>query len=121
MANLLTIAFVVGDTEHQLPACYKVCPRCSGTGTHVNPSIDGNGLTCEAFAEAGDDFRADYMAGLYDVPCIECSGRRVVLELDRVRCPKALRKAYDEFQREEHQYQATCRAERRAEMGWHHG
>lgn len=57
---------------------FAVCPRCEGTGTIVNPSIDGNGLSAEDFEEQGEDFREDYFAGVYDVRCPECGGNRVV-------------------------------------------
>lgn len=57
---------------------WEVCPRCEGEGKHVNPAIDGNGLSSEDFDELGDEFREDYFAGIYDVPCYECKGKRVV-------------------------------------------
>ncbi len=61
-----------------------VCPRCHGTGKHVNPSIDGNGITGSEMEELGDDFRDDYLNGAYDVVCRECNGRNVVDEVDEV-------------------------------------
>ena len=57
---------------------FAVCPRCEGRGTHVNPAVDGNGLSAEDFDELGDDFRDDYFGGVYDVACSECHGQRVV-------------------------------------------
>jgi hypothetical protein len=57
---------------------FIVCPTCEGRGTHVNPAVDGNGLTAEDMAELGDDFREDYLGGVYDVRCEECKGDRVV-------------------------------------------
>lgn len=59
-------------------AKFEICPRCQGEGKHVNPSIDGNGLSSEYFDEMGDDFREDYFSGVYDVTCHECNGQRVV-------------------------------------------
>ena len=59
---------------------WNVCPRCRGEGSYVNPAIDGNGITADEMAELGDDFREDYMAGTYDVPCELCHGRRVVTD-----------------------------------------
>ena len=56
---------------------YEVCPLCEGKGSHVNPAIDCNGLTAEDFAE-DPDFLGDYMSGLYDQPCNQCGGCRVV-------------------------------------------
>ena len=61
---------------------YEVCSTCEGKGKHVNPSIDGDGLTAEDF-EDDPDFREEYMSGRYDVACYGCKGKRVVLELDR--------------------------------------
>jgi len=58
---------------------FKVCPKCEGKGSHVNPSIDGNGLTYEDF-ENDPDFEEAYFAGNYDVECYECHGQRVVQE-----------------------------------------
>lgn len=40
-----------GERELELPGHYEVCPRCEGKGKHVNPAIDGNGLSAEDFAE----------------------------------------------------------------------
>jgi hypothetical protein len=57
---------------------YIVCSTCDGRGSHVNPSIDSEGLTASDFEEAGEDFREEYCSGRYDVPCYECGGQRVV-------------------------------------------
>jgi hypothetical protein len=62
-------------------AVYVVCPVCHGKGTTVNPSVDGNGLTSDDFAE-DPDFLEHYMAGVYDVSCRKCGGKRVVAEVD---------------------------------------
>ena len=32
------------DEVYELPAKYIVCDNCGGSGSTVNPSIDGNGL-----------------------------------------------------------------------------
>lgn len=61
-----------------LAARYEVCGRCGGTGVHVDPSIDGRGLSAEDFAE-DPDFEQGYFSGVYDVQCSECRGQRVVL------------------------------------------
>lgn len=71
-----------GDEEWVvLPAKYEVCDRCQGRGSHVNPSIDGHGLSQEDFDE-DPDFREDYFSGRYDVACYSCGGLRVVLTED---------------------------------------
>jgi hypothetical protein len=72
-----------------LPAKRVVCPRCDGSGTHVNPSIDGNGLTAEDFVE-DPDFRESYFSGVYDVRCERCDGNNVVDEIDEEECRKRL-------------------------------
>ena len=38
------------ELELALPAKFEVCHRCQGTGTHTNPSIDGNGITASEIA-----------------------------------------------------------------------
>lgn len=68
--------------EVEIPFQYEVCDRCNGKGTHVNPSIDGNGITGDEMAEAGPEFLEDYMSGVYDVSCYECHGQRVVMVPD---------------------------------------
>jgi len=57
---------------------FAVCPRCEGRGSHVNPAVDGNGITADEMDELGPDFREDYLSGVYDVRCDECKGDRVV-------------------------------------------
>ena len=57
---------------------FEVCPTCQGTGTHVNPNIDRQGLSP---SEMDPGFREQYFSGAYDQPCNECGGRRVVPSL----------------------------------------
>jgi len=77
------------EFEAEFPATREKCDRCDGTGTHVNPSIDGNGLSEEA--QSDPEFMEDYMGGFYDVPCSECKGEKIVLVIDRERAnPKWL-------------------------------
>ena len=104
------------EVEESLPGKYEVCDRCLGKGSHCNPSIDGNGLTSEDFAE-DPDFRDDYMSGMYDVPCYECKGARVVLVVDedkaKVEDPEIL-SAYERHL----ENQAISRRERASEERW---
>jgi RecJ-like exonuclease len=58
-----------------------VCPCCDGTGRHVNPAIDGHGLSSDELDE-DPDFREAYFSGAYDVVCEECHGRNVVEVID---------------------------------------
>lgn len=60
-----------------VPAKIEVCSCCQGKGTHVNPSIDGHGLTREDF-DADPEFEEQYFAGVFDVRCYECKGEKVV-------------------------------------------
>lgn len=80
----------------ELPGKYEVCGRCQGKGSHVNPNIDGHGITAEEWwgPDWDDESREMYMSGGYDVSCYECHGKRVVLVVDEERCDKAL---YDEY------------------------
>ena len=57
-----------------MPAVYEVCETCGGKGKHVNPAIDGHGISAEEMHE-DPDFAEDYFSGVYDVPCEECGGR----------------------------------------------
>nr|AKH47335.1 hypothetical protein [uncultured marine virus] len=59
---------------------YVVCGRCRGAGSHVNPSIDGNGLTNEELHH-DPDFAEAYFSGVYDIPCLDCQGDRVIPEI----------------------------------------
>ena len=115
MGTAKRIAFSYSDedgeeVEADLPAKNEVCSRCDGEGHHVNPNVDGNGLTAEDFEE-DPDFAEDYRSGVYDVTCEECGGRNVVLEVDRAtaerECPELL-KRYDD--------QLRCNAECDREM-----
>ncbi len=104
----------IGEDEVEIPTTTVSCPRCRGKGSHVNPAIDGNGLSQEDFDEAGPEFRDDYMAGVYDVPCYECKGRRFVLVPDRDKLTKEERAAWYQQVRELADMAAEEEAERRA-------
>ena len=69
------------EIEADFPAKYSVCSLCDGTGTHVNPGIDAGGIS-ESDFDDDPDFRESYMSGVYDVPCYECNGTRVVPEIE---------------------------------------
>lgn len=108
------------EVELDLPAHNVVCSRCDGDGTHVNPAIDGNGISAEEwYAEWDEDEREAYMAGRYDVQCEECHGQRVVLEVDEDLLTDEQKVAYaaycehERFRADEEYYDAmTARAER---------
>ncbi len=69
--------------ELEIPARWEVCSTCNGAGSHVNPAIDGHGITQE---ERDRDWSPEewegYMRGAYDVTCYECDGRTTVLAAD---------------------------------------
>lgn len=116
----MVLSFAVTDGDgwevmHQVPARYEVCDTCSGKGTHVNPSIDSNGLTASDFAE-DPDLAENYFSGLYDVPCVECGGRRVVPVVDEARCTPEQKRRAEEAQEEHYRDQVEQWHERR--MGY---
>lgn len=99
----------------RLPAEWEICSTCRGNGTHVNPAIDGNGISPEQFAE-DPDFAESYFAGHYDVRCADCNGTGKVLvpvrpadDSDR----SAELVAYDEKLADDAAYERMCEMERR--------
>jgi RecJ-like exonuclease len=121
MANVIRFTRVTGEgdeVEVVLPASYEVCDRCRGNGKHVNPAIDGDGITSEEFDRDWDDESKEaYFAGDYDVLCEECDGKRVILVINEAECKRqgleADLAAYYENRRDEASYRAECAAERR--------
>lgn len=97
--------------ELVLPAHFEVCPRCEGEGSHVNPAVDGNGLTAEDF-DQDPDFHEDYMAGVYDVACSQCGGARVIAVVDPERLTPAQREAWNAHEAAEREYQRDYESER---------
>ena len=71
-----------GEEPVRFPARREVCPTCEGKGSHVNPDVDSHGITAAEMFEDGD-FAEDYFGGVFDVPCFECNGLRVVSVIDR--------------------------------------
>lgn len=88
-----------GDVETLvLPAKWQICSRCNGNGTHVNPSIDGHGITSEEWENDWDpEEREGYFRGDYDIRCDAgcCDGK--VLEIDYERLNDELKKKVDEY------------------------
>lgn len=74
------VLFLDDGGELELPSTFIVCGRCEGRGSHVNPAIDGHGITAEEWngPDWDEDSREGYMAGRYDVACHRCGGARVV-------------------------------------------
>lgn len=99
--------------ELTIPAKYEVCSRCNGKGTHVNSSIDGNGLSSDDMHKMGPDFLEDYLSGVYDVPCYECNGEKVVMVPNESKASPEELKAYYDYLQNEADYQAEIEAERK--------
>jgi hypothetical protein len=107
-------ALIASPSEIEIPFVWAVCDLCRGKGSHVNPSIDCNGLTGEDFDE-DPDFAESYMRGDYDVQCGQCNGRRVVPELNPTTADqKAALDVLDEQEADDAAYERECRAERAA-------
>ena len=114
MPELLTI-YNNGDCDEErliVPAKIEVCGRCQGKGTHVNPSIDGNGLTREDF-DADPDFEEQYFRGVFDVRCYECKGEKVVKVPDWDAMTEDQRKRAEDWYRWMAESAAEEEAERR--------
>ena len=89
---------------------YGVCSVCRGKGSHVNPSIDDNGISGEDFYD-DPDFAEAYFSGAYDVPCNNCGGKRVA--------PVCSDKEHLEYLKEKAEQDYYDRQVMAAEMGWH--
>ena len=101
-----------GDDEIELPTKWSVCPVCKGKGSHVNPSIDCDGIPAEQFHD-DPDFERDYFDGVYDVTCYRCNGRTTVKVVDWDRLTPEQARAYEFQLRQEAEHWAECEAERR--------
>ena len=103
----LPVVVIPGDPDMDekdifLPSKAVVCWRCRGTGSHVNPSIDGHGITSDEMNELGPEFFDDYMGGMYDVTCGLCKGKRITAEVIECELSAEQNKAYEEdWQRDE--------------------
>jgi hypothetical protein len=115
----MTITFMLDQDEGEpldcvFPFKFDVCGTCDGKGKHVNPSIDSEGITGSEMEELGPEFMEDYMGGVYDVPCAECGGQRVVPVVDEDRADKKCLDAFREWQEAEWEHARTVDAERRS-------
>lgn len=92
---------------------WTICDCCRGAGKHVNPSVDGHGLSREDF-DQDPDFAEAYFSGGYDVSCAECGGT------GKVKSPKPGALSFSDLRtlaeaRRRAQWQAESAAERRRE------
>lgn len=103
----------------KVPAKFEICQRCRGEGKHVNPSIDGNGISREDF-DADPDFEEGYFSGRYDIRCeARCEEGKVRLPDFNACTPdqKDAVKAWEKHQEEVAQWDADDRRTRRMESG----
>jgi hypothetical protein len=114
----ITVAIVDDEGEeevHELPAKFEVCSLCNGKGTHVNPSIDCNGITASEWGQWSSEEQEDYRNGAYDVSCHQCEGLRVVPSIDENKLSKdeeRIFKLHLKSLEEEDDYERVCRMER---------
>ena len=101
------------EVELAIPAKFALCPRCRGRGSHVNPAVDGQGISQEEF-DQDPDFQESYFRGDYDVACHRCAGEKVIKVIDRAKATAAELKIYLDQQRELRDLEAEEAAERRA-------
>jgi RecJ-like exonuclease len=99
------------DYERERPFNWVICDRCRGHGKHVNPNIDGHGLSREDFDE-DPDFAEDYFSGVYDVACHECRGAGKVKVPDVSRMTFAEKREYVLELRDERESRADDNSER---------
>jgi hypothetical protein len=117
------ITYVTSDPDNEdmilevtasLPAEYKVCGTCHGSGVQW-PAAFSNGFTSDELNE-DPDFKEDLLRGNYDVPCRTCDGQRVELEIVEAAMTPEQREHYEkwcEHLRQEHLTQLEYAAERR--------
>jgi len=108
------------ERDFSLPAKFVVCSRCQGAGVHVNPAIDGNGLTREDFDE-DPDFAEEYFRGSYDISCETCQGARVEAQPDVSRCSFDEKRALVRYRRQDRERRRDYASEarlRQMEYGW---
>ena len=92
-------------SEIEFPAYNVVCWKCKGKGKHVNPAVDGNGLSREDLDE-DPDFRDGYFSGSFDITCTECKGKNVLLVVDEERLNPTEKVIYDKWSDQEYDRQA---------------
>lgn len=105
--------------EHRVPAKWVICHRCDGNGTHVNPNVDGHGISPEEFDE-DPDFRENYFAGVYDVRCdAGCTDGKALVPNEEAMNPaqKQILKQWEKEQEDKAREEADDRHTMRMENG----
>lgn len=113
------------EDEHELPAVWAICSRCEGEGKHVNPNVDGHGISAEEWEQEWDkESREGYFRGDYDVTCEARCKDGKVLEVagdDQLSPEQQLfAKRYAEQLEERAQSDAEDRHTRYMESGGHY-
>lgn len=113
----ITITWEDDDgVEHvtDVPARWEICGDCRGRG---GSSEHLGAFTAEDWAEQDDDFRADYLAGVYDRPCSSCGGdgKVRVVDVARSKLTDEQRRALD-WRNEMRRADAECRADQLREL-----
>lgn len=96
------------EIEASFPVEFEVCGICSGKGSHVNPSIDYNGISAEEFYD-DPEFAEDYFGGTYDVPCYRCHGKRVEPIINEENLSKEQKEDYKLFIEKQINDEEYCR------------
>jgi RecJ-like exonuclease len=84
--NTITVPIYTNrdQIDVSFPARWVICSECAGnasTSRHVE--CDGGGFTASEWNDQDDDFRQDYMAGVYDRPCDCCDGKGRIQIIDQ--------------------------------------
>jgi len=111
------ITIYTNETEvvHRVPYTWTICTSCSGHGTDRGASVecDGGGFTATEWSEQDDDFKQDYLSGVYDRPCRPCSGLGRVQTPDLDALDPKVRAAYEQQLSDDCDFRALQAAERR--------
>ena len=101
------------ESEVMLPALWQICSYCQGAG---KSSSHLGAFSSEDMAEQGPEFLEDYLAGVYDKPCDNCSGSGKVLVINEQACTSPEQKAALKYANDVAEQIAECDAITRAEM-----
>lgn len=101
------------------PARWVICPHCEGCATDRGASVecDGGGFTSSQWADQDEEFKANYLSGVYDHPCTACDGlgRIQVIDAEAVTGwrERIFLKVYNAQERDSRACDAIHAAERR--------
>ena len=101
------------ETEVAVPALWQICHYCQGAG---KSSSHLGAFSRDEMDEQGPEFLEDYLAGMYDKSCDNCSGSGKVLVIDEVACRTPEQKAALKYANDVLEQINECNAITRAEM-----